>query len=81
MLSCVHLNLFSKLALKSRLWTHHSWKNVRFKQLIRNPYSAFTIDSSRPTLRINLNEMCLKIKKWVKNKITICQEFYYLLKF
>jgi hypothetical protein len=27
-------------------------KNVKFKQLIRNPYNALTINSSTPTLRI-----------------------------
>jgi hypothetical protein len=33
----VFLNLASKLALESRLRAHHPCKNVRFKQLIRNP--------------------------------------------
>jgi hypothetical protein len=36
-------NLASKL-LERRLSPHHSCKGVRFKQLIRDPYSAFTID-------------------------------------
>jgi hypothetical protein len=57
-ISDVFLNLSSKLALKSGLWTHHSCKNVRFKQLIPDPVirSAFTIDSSTPALTGNLNE-------------------------
>jgi hypothetical protein len=65
-ISGVHLNLSSKLALEKRLSTHHfvslqskntnNAKNeVRFKQLIIIR-GAFTIDSSTPTLRINLNE-------------------------
>jgi hypothetical protein len=55
-ISYVHLNLSSKFALESRLRTHHSCKSVRFKQLIRYPHSAFTIESSTITLRIHLNE-------------------------
>jgi sarcosine oxidase delta subunit len=39
-ISCVHLNVSSKLASESRLRTHHSCKSVRFKQLIRDSLSA-----------------------------------------
>jgi hypothetical protein len=37
---CFFFNLTSKLALESRLRTHHSCKSVRFKQLIRDPLSV-----------------------------------------
>jgi hypothetical protein len=52
MISCVHLNLSSKLALESRLRTHHSCKSVdsNSRSVIIYPYSAFTIESSTPTL-------------------------------
>jgi hypothetical protein len=42
---------------------HHSCKNVRFEQLIRNPYSAFTIDSSTLTRTsgMNLNERTIAL--------------------
>jgi hypothetical protein len=37
----VFLNLASKLALESRLRTHHWCKNLRFKQLIRDLLSVW----------------------------------------
>jgi hypothetical protein len=57
-ISCIHRNVSSKLALESRLRTHHSCKSVNLNNsfVILYPYSAFTIESSTPTLRINLNE-------------------------
>jgi hypothetical protein len=37
--------------------TNNAKSEVTFKQLICNPFrGAFTIDSSTPTLRLNLNE-------------------------
>jgi hypothetical protein len=64
--SGVHLNLSSKLALKSRLWTYHSHvyrvktQTTQKVRLDLNSWSVicgtFTIDSSTPILRINLNE-------------------------
>jgi hypothetical protein len=61
--SCVHLNLSSKLALESRLRTHHSCKSVDLNSgsVILYPYSTFTIESSTPTLRINLNERTISV--------------------
>jgi hypothetical protein len=69
LISCVHLNLSSKFVLESRLKTHHSCKSVRFKQLIRYTYSAFTIDSSTRTLRINSNERTISTVRAKKNAI------------
>jgi hypothetical protein len=48
-----------------------TYKSVRFKQLIRDPYSAFTIDfsSSMPTLTSNLKEHSLFTSLDEKKKI------------
>jgi hypothetical protein len=48
-------NLASKL-LERRLSPHHSFKGLRFKQLIRYPYSSLTIDSSTPTSTPNFKK-------------------------
>jgi hypothetical protein len=59
LISCVHLNLSSKLALESRLRTHHSCKSVRFKQLI------CIVRSQSSTLRINLNERTIRVLRTI----------------
>jgi hypothetical protein len=58
-ISCVHLNVSSKLAFESRLRTHHSCKSVDLNSwfvLLFYAYSAFTIKSPTPTLRTHSNE-------------------------
>jgi hypothetical protein len=54
----VHLNFSSKLAQKSRLWTHHGLQitDQLFKSNLTFCVVAFTIDSSTRTVKRNLNE-------------------------
>jgi hypothetical protein len=41
------------------IWRRSCWRGVRFKQLIRDPYSSFTIDSSTPTSTQNFKKHSL----------------------
>jgi hypothetical protein len=85
-LSGVHLNFSSKLALKSRLWTHHSsvcGVKTQTTEKVGLQFSswsvtvicgAFTINSLTTILTINLNEH--PIKEVYKNRL---QQFQTIL--
>jgi hypothetical protein len=69
-LSCVHLNLSSKLALRSRLWTHYTDYGSGVQILRFYTSGAFTLDSSTPILRINLNERTIE-EEICENKVLV----------
>jgi hypothetical protein len=80
--SGVHLNFSSKYVLKSRLWTHHSCKKRKIQtadlwSVIR---SAFTIDTSMPTLTGYLNEHPILTKMNFKGNLYLSYyKFFSLL--
>jgi hypothetical protein len=81
----VHLNLSEEAGVEESIVnaplvslqsknTNNAKSEVRFKQLIRD---AFTIDSSTPTLRINLNEHPIYSKGPVVSFIGSEKIFFY----
>jgi hypothetical protein len=74
-----NLNFSSGWALKSGLWTHHSCKN---EIQTADPWSvirsAFTIDSSMPTLTGYLNEHPILTKMNFKGNLYLSRYYQFL---